>query len=466
MRQSSGRGSGGSGGAALNGNAGSGKSPAGMKWLIAAVLLAVIALCWGLRGPSHNQSSAAAYRTSSTVEAHASAVVSAGGTPGTAARAGNTGHQSAEYEYEQGRKYYNGWGVTKNYPEAVKWFRKSAEHGHSAAQYDLGWMYERGLGVTRDYAAAVKWYRLAAEQGNPGAWDSLGVMYEYGRGVTRDYAEALKWYRKAAAQGIENARSGTARLEKLVPVKVGGNADGKSQGAAAADAGTGKLGSKAGEYEHKQGVKYYLGRGVSQDYSEAVKWFRKSADLGNARGYAWLGVMYGTGRGVSGDFKEALKWIRKSAGQGDAFGEHLLGIMYRDGIGVSRDSSEALEWFRKSAGHGDAPGQYDLGRMYETGSGVKRDYAEALRWYRKAAAQGNEDAKGGIERLEKENNSRTGGNAARKSQGSAAADDDPGAVSLFGRPVYLRGEFDDCPWDRLSDRCLIQAPEGPGPGAW
>ena len=47
-------------------------------------------------------------------------------------------------------------------------------------------------------------------------------------------------------------------------------------------------------------------------------------------------------------------------------------------------------------------------------------------------------------------------NGSRKTQGSAAADDDPGAVSLFGRPVYLRGEFDDCPWDKLYDRCLIR----------
>ena len=27
---------------------------------------------------------------------------------------------------------------------------------------------------------------------------------------------------------------------------------------------------------------------------------------------------------------------------------------------------------------------------------------------------------------------------------------------MFGRKVYLRGEFDDCPWDKLYDRCLIR----------
>ena len=31
---------------------------------------------------------------------------------------------------------------------------------------------------------------------------------------------------------------------------------------------------------------------------------------------------------------------------------------------------------------------------------------------------------------------------------------------MFGRKVYLRGEFDDCPWDKLYDRCLIRKAGG------
>ena len=42
--------------------------------------------------------------------------------------------------------------------------RKAAEQGHARMQNALGWMYRNGEGVTQDYAEAVKWFRKAAEQ--------------------------------------------------------------------------------------------------------------------------------------------------------------------------------------------------------------------------------------------------------------------------------------------------------------
>ncbi|MFN8818923.1 MAG: tetratricopeptide repeat protein, partial [Holosporaceae bacterium] len=68
--------------------------------------------------------------------------------------------------------------------------RTKAEQGNAVAQYNLGVMYDEGQGVTRDYAEAVKWFRKAAEQGDANAQSNLGVMYGKGEGVTRDYAEA------------------------------------------------------------------------------------------------------------------------------------------------------------------------------------------------------------------------------------------------------------------------------------
>ncbi len=47
-------------------------------------------------------------------------------------------------------------------------------------------MYYNGRGVTQDYAQAVKWYRRAAEQGYANAHSNLGALYAKGRGVTQD----------------------------------------------------------------------------------------------------------------------------------------------------------------------------------------------------------------------------------------------------------------------------------------
>ena len=73
-------------------------------------------------------------------------------------------------------------------------------------------MYAEAEGVTQDYAEAVKWYRKAAEQGHAVAQDYLGFMYRYGLGVTRNDAEARKWYEKAAAQGDEHAERALENL--------------------------------------------------------------------------------------------------------------------------------------------------------------------------------------------------------------------------------------------------------------
>ena len=69
------------------------------------------------------------------------------------------------------------------------------------------------MGVSQDYSEAVKWYRKAAEQGDAGAQNDLGVCYDNGQGVNKDYTEAVKWYRKAAEQGFLPAKE---RLQELV----------------------------------------------------------------------------------------------------------------------------------------------------------------------------------------------------------------------------------------------------------
>ena len=97
--------------------------------------------------------------------------------------------------------YHDGKGVTQDYAEAAKWYRKAADQGIAEAQQNLGVMYENGQGVPQNPAEAVKRYRRAAEQGNATAQYNLGVNYENGQGVPKDDAEAAKWYRLAAGAG-------------------------------------------------------------------------------------------------------------------------------------------------------------------------------------------------------------------------------------------------------------------------
>ena len=69
---------------------------------------------------------------------------------------------------------------------------------------------------------------------------------------------------------------------------------------------------------------YFIGQGVSQDYKESVKWYRLSAEQGDAEAQFNLGLMYSEGQGVPQDDKEAVKWYRLAAEQGDADAREII----------------------------------------------------------------------------------------------------------------------------------------------
>jgi serine/threonine protein kinase len=60
---------------------------------------------------------------------------------------------------------------------------------------------------------------------------------------------------------------------------------------------------------------------------KAVKWFRKSANQGNARAQYNLASMYEKGRGVDKDMKEAVRWYVESAKQGNEDAQSKLKAM-------------------------------------------------------------------------------------------------------------------------------------------
>ena len=140
------------------------------------------------------------------------------------------------------------------------------------------------------------------------------------------------------------------------------------------------------------GVMYANGQGVAKDERQAVEWYRKAADQGDATAQFNLGVMYDNGQGVSKDERLAVEWYRKAADQGNANAQFSLGVMYANGQGVAKDERQAVEWYRKAADQGDTNAQRNLGFMYESGKGVAKDERLAVSWYRRAADQGNATA--------------------------------------------------------------------------
>ena len=92
------------------------------------------------------------------------------------------------------------------------------------------------------------------------------------------------------------------------------------------------------------------------------------------------------------DAVEAVKWYRKAAEQGDADAQFNLGVMYAKGEGVPQNHAEALKWFRLAADQGNARAQYNLGFMYAKGEGVLQNHVQAHKWFNLAAVAGYDDA--------------------------------------------------------------------------
>lgn len=86
-----------------------------------------------------------------------------------------------------------------DYKTAFAVWKQLADGGNAAAQQSLGVMYLHGYGVSRDFNEAVRWFTKAADQGNVHACDNLGWMYEQGNGVKQDRVRAYMWYSRAVA---------------------------------------------------------------------------------------------------------------------------------------------------------------------------------------------------------------------------------------------------------------------------
>jgi uncharacterized protein len=133
------------------------------------------------------------------------------------------------------------------------------------------------------------------------------------------------------------------------------------------------------------------------DYTTAFRLLTPLADQGQPRAQNALGLMFDHGNGVSKNTTEALKWYRKSADQGYAKAETNLGYLYeRYGEGAPQNYVEAANFFRKAADQGYALAQVELGYLYEHGQGVQQDIEQAAYWYRKAAEQGDANAQNNL----------------------------------------------------------------------
>ena len=125
------------------------------------------------------------------------------------------------------------------------------------------------------------------------------------------------------------------------------------------------------------GFVYSNGVGVKLDLPEAMKYFRKGAEAGNADCQTSMGMFYQAGdkipSGLKADPVEAMKWYRLAADQNHTEAILHLAMLYTMGQGVKPDAAEVAKLFHKGAELGNADCIWGLGQCYLSGKGVQLD---------------------------------------------------------------------------------------------
>ena len=201
------------------------------------------------------------------------------------------------------------------------------------------WEYAESLRDNGDYEQAAKYIKKAARMGEILAQYSLAEYYEKGIGVQQDYAKAAQLYEKVA-------RSRKPGVFYGMP---------KTPHCAAAYA-LGRL--------HEEGLL------PNSSMEEAVKWYKRSAELGEAEACLKLAEMYLEGRGVPQDYLESLHYTLEAyhcnmsfdgakifnlcknlQGKVEGFEGTVLSMLadcYEMGWGVEKDESTAKEYHDKA----------------------------------------------------------------------------------------------------------------------
>ena len=189
-------------------------------------------------------------------------------------------------------------------PEALApWVSVAARAGLVHAQAILGQMLLDGVGMAQDPYAGLQWLTQAARAGHAVAMNTVGRCYENGWGTDPDAQAAREWFRQAAEAGLDQGLFNYAN----------------------------HLASGRG--------------GVEPDMAQAYTLYRRAAELGYARAIGVVGRFYETGEVVARDLAQAMDWYARAAQGGDAHGMfHYARLLLAQG-----QKDEAFQWFQKMA---------------------------------------------------------------------------------------------------------------------
>ncbi len=216
--------------------------------------------------------------------------------------------------------------------KVYKWSLIGAEKGDKIAQFVVAMCYLNSKGVEKDLEKVKFWATKSAEQGYDYAQCMLGDLYFY---EYNDKDKALYWLKLSASKKNIHAMKRLSEIllndtdteieegfKWLKETALCGDIDAINEVADSFFDGT---------------------NGQKIDYSEAFKWFNKSALLNNTYGLYNAAMMLKEGKGVVSNLEKSYELLSKAASMKCAPAYTQLAYFYAEGILVPKNFDLAIE---------------------------------------------------------------------------------------------------------------------------
>ena len=286
--------------------------------------------------------------------------------------------------------YYFGYGTVIDYKKALYWAHRAAQKNNTTGLNVLGFHWEmkadenirrmkryiaqqnstdlyvllmapkepkRYAHKTDEYfARAAYYYKKSAELGNSFAQFSLAELYLKEDLKYYNIKKGETWMLKAAEQDHASAQNFLARLYN------------------------GDIPEYSCDLASKQ--KDACKNKILPNQEKYIYWLKRAAH----NGHMYAQFNFAVSLYNKGNFSQAVSWYKKSADQGYSGALNNLGNMYYLGEGVEQDCKKAMLYYHKaiqSNGY-NAVAAFNLGELYETGKCVKKDLKHAAKWYSKS----------------------------------------------------------------------------------
>lgn len=250
-----------------------------------------------------------------------------------------------------------------------------AESGDPGAQNRLGCMYRDGIRVDQDYHKSFEMFSSASMNGWAESQVHLGDLYLEGKGIEKNKEKAEYWYRLAAEKNNPEGRKRLAALignsfpddpireETINTLKIISTND-----------SSGKILSLIGDA-------IYFNKKNSADVLEAIKYYRKAAELGHSPSFYQLGNIYLNGKDLERNTEKAISFYEKGADLGNQQCQLALAEIYYDGILVSRDYKRSFRRYLQASENGNFNAMYRAGIMLLDGKGTTKNRKAAEKWF-------------------------------------------------------------------------------------